>query len=217
MKFSEAAKDVCLLAGVPLTPQEIREKVKANYPQFYNTPAHARNVEKGHYQDLDHALLAQIYITVGSSDKFICDKTCKPMKISLNENGKQSGGSKIDPNRSSSALRSHNQVDYSEKVFGILENAAKYHEAYYQAEVFSGPSLYFHRKAISGRNSPVSAQTLKVSTQSLLHGVCTEWAREGQKCVTLRPFRKVWCLWLRIFPPPKNMIFKIWMNRSGKY
>ena len=102
MKFSEAITDICLSVGAPLTPQDIRDRIKASYPQFYNTPAHLRNVERGYYQDSDHALLAQIYITVGSNKKFFCDKTFKPMKISLNEKSKTDSQPTVNPNRSSS-------------------------------------------------------------------------------------------------------------------
>ena len=190
MKFNEAIISICSTADTPLTPQEIRERIKANYPQFYNTPTHLRNVEKGHYQNVDHALLAQIYITVRSNKKFICDKTFKPMKISLDMKGNMNNPPTVTPNRSLSLLRSRNQEVYSGKVHDILENAVKYHEAYYQAEVFSGPSLYFHRKAIAGKNSPTSAQTLES-----IYAVLTSWGmhrmgKGGPKMRDFPPFQE---------------------------
>jgi hypothetical protein len=45
-----------------MTPQQIRETIKTSYPDFYDTESHRRNVDKGHYKDIDHALLAQIYV-----------------------------------------------------------------------------------------------------------------------------------------------------------
>jgi hypothetical protein len=42
---------------------------------------------------------------------------------------------------------------YQDNVAGILANAEKYHHAYYQAETFRGPSLYFHQRALQTRNS----------------------------------------------------------------
>ena len=71
-----------------------------------------------------------------------------------------------------------------------MENAAKYHEAYYQADVFSGPSLYFHRKAIAGINSPTSAQTLES-----IYAVLTSWGmhrlgKGGPKMRDFLPFQE---------------------------
>jgi len=71
MGLSEAIVNVLANAGRPLTPQEIRELVKSQYPELYGTDSHTRNVEKGYYHDLDHALLAQIYTVVGSDKKMV--------------------------------------------------------------------------------------------------------------------------------------------------
>src|SRR5262249_36762580 len=67
----------------PMTPQQIRDKIKTQYPEFYGTESHKRNVEKGHYQSIDHALLAQIYTLVRTNDSFFCDQSTRPMKVSL--------------------------------------------------------------------------------------------------------------------------------------
>jgi hypothetical protein len=83
MGLSEAVATILAKAGVPLTPQEIREQVKAQYPELYRTESHLRNVEKGHYHDLDHALLAQIYTIVGTGSQFSREKTTRPMRVSL--------------------------------------------------------------------------------------------------------------------------------------
>ncbi|MBU6470444.1 MAG: GIY-YIG nuclease family protein [Gammaproteobacteria bacterium] len=66
-----------------MTPQQIRETVKANYPDFYGTESHRRNVEKGHYKDLDHALLAQIYVASRTGGQIFVDKTQKPIRLTL--------------------------------------------------------------------------------------------------------------------------------------
>lgn len=42
---------------------------------------------------------------------------------------------------------------YRDKVKDIISNAEKYHEAYYNAETFRGPSLYFHRRSLEMANS----------------------------------------------------------------
>jgi hypothetical protein len=66
-----------------MTPQQIRATVKANYPDFYGTESHRRNVEKGHYKDLDHALLAQIYVASRTGGQIFVDKTQKPIRLTL--------------------------------------------------------------------------------------------------------------------------------------
>jgi len=83
MSFTDAVKNILITESSTMTPQEIREIVKSKYPDFYGTESHQKNVERGNYQNLDHALLVQIYSLVGSNDAFFCDKSQKPMKISL--------------------------------------------------------------------------------------------------------------------------------------
>lgn len=83
MSLSEAVVGILAKASESLTPQEIRDRIKAQYPQLYGTESHMRNVEKGHYHDLDHALLAQVYTLVGTGSQFNRDKTTRPMRISL--------------------------------------------------------------------------------------------------------------------------------------
>jgi hypothetical protein len=66
-----------------LTPQELRETIKVEYPALYGTESHRRNVEKGHYKDLDHALLAQIYVAYRAAPDIYADKSVKPMRFNL--------------------------------------------------------------------------------------------------------------------------------------
>lgn len=42
---------------------------------------------------------------------------------------------------------------YSNQIKDIFKNAEKYHSAYYQAEKFRGPSLYFHRRSLEARKT----------------------------------------------------------------
>jgi hypothetical protein len=74
-----------ILQGKPegLTPQQIRDVIKRDYPALYGTDSHRNNVEKGHYKDLDHALLAQIYVAYRGAPDVYADKSVKPMKFSL--------------------------------------------------------------------------------------------------------------------------------------
>jgi hypothetical protein len=74
-----------ILQGKPegLTPQQIRDVIKRDYPDLYGTESHRSNVDKGHYKDLDHALLAQIYVAYRGAPDIYADKSVKPMKFSL--------------------------------------------------------------------------------------------------------------------------------------
>jgi hypothetical protein len=64
-----------------ITPQQVRDIVKAQYPAYYGTESHRRNVERGHYQSLDHALLAQVYVAAQKAAGVMADRSTKPMKI----------------------------------------------------------------------------------------------------------------------------------------
>ena len=44
-------------------------------------------------------------------------------------------------------------MKYQDKIKDILDNAKEYHHAYYQANTFRGPSLYFHLRALETRQS----------------------------------------------------------------
>lgn len=66
-----------------LTPQEIRDQIKQQNPEYYGTDSHLKNVERGHYKDIDHALLAQIYVVRRTANDIYADTSVKPMKLSL--------------------------------------------------------------------------------------------------------------------------------------
>jgi hypothetical protein len=83
VKFSEVIREILSKNTEGLSPQEIRDIVKLEYPEFYGTESHHSNVKKGNYQNLDHALLAQIYTASRSLNDVFSDKTVKPMKLSL--------------------------------------------------------------------------------------------------------------------------------------
>ena len=83
MSFSDLVRKILRLHPEGMTPQQIRETIKANYPDFYGTESHRRNVKKGHYKDLDHALLAQIYVASRTTRQIIVDKTQKPIRLTL--------------------------------------------------------------------------------------------------------------------------------------
>jgi hypothetical protein len=163
-----------------MTPQEIRDQVKMKHPDFYGTSSHHRNVEKGHYKDLDHVLLAQIYSLTGTSDIFHCDKSIKPMKIFLS-------GSKIAPVHMTSGKR---RFEYHGNIKQILSNAENYHDAYYKAEIFRGHSLYFHERALATRNNPASLTHLEYVYATLASWGMHRMGRGGSKMRSLDFFLK---------------------------
>lgn len=83
MTFTEAIRQVLTSSNEPMTPQEIRDQIKIQFPQFYGTDSHNNNVQKGYYKDIDHAVLAQIYTAVKTNDSFMCDKSSKPLKVTF--------------------------------------------------------------------------------------------------------------------------------------
>ena len=83
MSFVDLIRQILRTHPEGMTPQQIRETIKASYPDFYGTESHRRNVEKGHYKDLDHALLAQIYVASRSAGQIVVDRTQKPIRLTL--------------------------------------------------------------------------------------------------------------------------------------
>ncbi|MBP3192960.1 hypothetical protein [Natronogracilivirga saccharolytica] len=162
MKFSNVVKKILSSNSNPMSPQEIGNQIKMEHPDFYGTPSHHRNVEKGHYKDLDCALLAQIYSLTGTSEVFHCDKSTKPMQISLSDLEKtvlrSSRGSEIEPTQRTSYKK---KFEYQDKIRNILSNADNYHDVYYKAKTFRGPSLYFHERALATRHDPASLTHLE--------------------------------------------------------
>ncbi len=163
MNFADVLRKILSTAIGPMTPQEIREVIKKEYPEFYGTPTHIRNVDKGYYKDIDHALLAQIYILVRNSKDFFCDIATKPMKISLQAKDIMQWSQKLNSKNQLQIRmqRSYQLIQYNDKVKDILENADLYHRTYYEAEVFQGPSLYFHQRALETRQIPFSLNHLE--------------------------------------------------------
>ena len=80
--FFELVRQIVRSHPEGITPQEIRDTIKADYPDYYGTDSHRRNVERGNYADLDHALLAQIYVAGQKASGIVADRSHKPMKLS---------------------------------------------------------------------------------------------------------------------------------------
>ncbi len=191
MTFSNTVRNILLSAVDPMTPQEIRDRIKTRYREFYGTPAHVRNVERGHYNDIDHASLAQIYTLVGTNETFLCDKRFKPMKISLMRKGNQILQQAPVAHRSLGHKAHDRKVtQYENKVRDILVNAEKYHRAYYKAEIFRGPSLYFHHRALETRQTPVSLTHLEYVYATLSSWGMHRMGKGGSKMQSFDTFRR---------------------------
>lgn len=81
MSFVELIRQILRAHPEGMTPQQLRDKIKTDHPDYYGTGSHRRNVEKGHYKDLDHALLAQIYVASRNAGQIAVDKSQKPIRL----------------------------------------------------------------------------------------------------------------------------------------
>jgi T5orf172 domain len=81
VSFFELIRQILRTRPEGMTPQQLRDRIKTDHPDYYGTESHRRNVEKGHYKDLDHALLAQIYVAARSASQIAVDKSQKPIKL----------------------------------------------------------------------------------------------------------------------------------------
>ena len=83
VSLSEAVRTVLGGSAQPLSPAQIRDKIKVAFQHLYQTDAHRVGIERGNYQSFDHALLNPIYALVTRNSDFIVDRSTKPMLISL--------------------------------------------------------------------------------------------------------------------------------------
>lgn len=83
LSFADIICQILRTTPEGMTPQQIREEIKTRFPDYYDTESHRRNVAKGHYNDVDHALLAQIYGVSRTSGQVVVDKTQKPIRLVL--------------------------------------------------------------------------------------------------------------------------------------
>ena len=81
MTFFEVLRQILRTHPEGMSPQQLRDKIKADHPDYYGTESHRRNVEKRHYKDLDHALLAQIYVAARSAGQITVDRSQKPIRL----------------------------------------------------------------------------------------------------------------------------------------
>ncbi len=191
MRLNDAIQILLSSASGPMTPQDLREGIKKDYPLLYGTPSQVRLVQRGHYQNIDHAVLANIYSLVRSSKRFSCERSSKPLKVSLAIGARQNGEYKTGGKAKKMSSASHiNNRGFGEKIIDILANAERYHEAFYQAETFGGPSLHFHRRALETRNSQFSVTHLEYIYATLASWGMHRMGKGGSKMLGFDEFQK---------------------------
>src|SRR4030042_6848658 len=101
--------------------------------------------------------------------------TTSPMNVSL------SGFDRPLQRLSKSGSVHKGKDKYENKVREILVYAENYHDAYYKTEIFHGPSLYFHQRALATRNPPVSTTHLEYVYATLASWGMHRMGRGGSK------------------------------------
>ncbi len=81
-------------------------------------------------------------------------------------------------------------IQYENKVKDILVNAEKYHHAYYKVEIFHGPSLYFHQRALGTRHEPRSLTHLEYVYATLSSWGMHRMGKGGSKMQSFVTFRR---------------------------
>jgi len=192
MTFTHSIMEIVSSATNQITPQEIREIIKKDHPEFYGTQSQIRNVTKGYYKDLDHAVLAQIYTAIRNHKLFLCDNNCKPMKVSLRINELTKSHDQVVLRRQSiqsDLSQPTNTAEFEHKIADILDNSERYHEAFYKADTFRGPSLYFHHRALETRQLPLSIKHLEFIYATLASWGMHRMGKKGSKMQSFEVFQ----------------------------
>ena len=77
---------------------------------------------------------------------------------------------------------------YRECVYDIISNAARYHDSYYAAETFRGPSLYFHQRCVSMMTEPLTSQRIELIYATLASWGMHRMGKGGSKMVPFDRF-----------------------------
>jgi hypothetical protein len=78
----------------------------------------------------------------------------------------------------------------SEKVRELLANAEWWHAAYHKAATFTGPSLYFHLRALETRDAPTGVRHLENSYAMLAAWGMHRMGKRGSKVQDFQLFRE---------------------------
>ncbi|MFA6148675.1 MAG: hypothetical protein WC899_10755 [bacterium] len=81
-------------------------------------------------------------------------------------------------------------MTYRDKVKTVLAHAEEYHHAYYKAETFRGPSLYFHHRALETRQSIATITHLEYVYATLTSWGMHRMGKGGSKMQCFDTFRR---------------------------
>lgn len=79
---------------------------------------------------------------------------------------------------------------YQDKVTDIMANADRYHQAYYEAETFHGPSLFFHHRALQMPHPPGTLKHLEYVYAALASWGMHRMGRGGSTMQNFDTFRR---------------------------
>jgi hypothetical protein len=80
--------------------------------------------------------------------------------------------------------------NFQDKVSDIVSNFEKYHSAFYQAEIFSGPSLYFHKRSLQARSSDNFEHYLEYIYATLASWGMHRMGKGGSKMQSFKVFKE---------------------------
>ena len=91
--------------------------------------------------------------------------------------------------------KSLQQKNYQEQISDLTSNLEKYHETFYAADVFTGPSLYFHGKALETREADDNERHLEYVYATLVSWGMHRMGTRGSKMLSFEKFKhSVICL-----------------------
>lgn len=82
------------------------------------------------------------------------------------------------------------RADFARKSRDVVRNAERYHGAFYDANKFSGPSLYFHRRALAARKRPDFERQLEYVYAALASWGMHRMGPRGAKMVEFDRFEQ---------------------------
>ena len=87
-------------------------------------------------------------------------------------------------------LNGSTMTQYTKKIEDILSNKVKYHVEFYRANNFTGPSLYFHRRALELRRSQDRLRYIESIYATLASWGMHRMGPTGAKMVEMAVFQK---------------------------
>lgn len=107
----------------------------------------------------------------------------------------------FDPQKDSAPIWSEKQApsigsrkqrkdkNYHAQILNLIENLEKLHDTFYVADVFNGPSLYFHGKALAAKNVPDIERYLEYIYATLVSWGMHRMGSGGSKMVGFDEFK----------------------------